>query len=320
MAFNTGAGTRLAIGKESAWGTPVADTMLVNYESESISPQVKKTEEPSLLAAKAAAAYDLMGIDVSGDFSAVLKPENAGFFFKAALGGTDTVTNPSATYCHTIPAAAASGALPSYTIIIDRKQAIKRYAGMKCASMRLSARAGDYCKVAMSWKGKDESTGTVTTSTVPSLKAYKFIGGTLSLGATSMEITGVELGIDNALDGAIQTNSSGTYFTEPVHGARKITLDVELPYDANTETIWTTNFLTETLLSTAVLHLESPSIITAALKYRLDATLSNVAVIGMSRSVNSSGIITATIKCEATAVGATEPISVAIYDATSAAY
>lgn len=320
MALYMGTGAIVAIGKESVWGTPVADTMLVNFNSESIAVEVKKGEEDNLLATKAASAYDLTGISASGDISAILKPENAGFIFKAALGGTDTVTNPSGTYCHTIPLVSATGTLPSYTIFVDRRAAVKKYSGMKVNTFKLSAKAGDYCRWTATFKGKDEATGTISTSTVPSLKAYKFIGGTLSLGGTSQEITAVDLTIENNLDGGIQTNSSGTYFTEPLHAARKVKLTVTLPYSSAVDTIHTTNFLTETLLSTAVLHLESPSIITGALKYRLDVTLNNVAVLSVKQNVGGAGLITSTIEGEATAVGAIEPISVAIYDATSGAY
>ena len=69
-----------------------------------------------------------------------------------------------------------------------------------------------------------------------------------------------------------------------------------------------------------VAHLESPSIITAALKYRMDITLNNVAVLTEPVNVGGPGLIALSITGEATAVGATEPISVAIYDATSGAY
>jgi hypothetical protein len=324
MAYQMGVGAKLAIGKETAWGTPVADTMLVNFISESLAPSVSKIEEENLLAAKAAAAYDLMGIKVAGDFSAILKPENAGFFFKSALGGTDTVVQNFGAVTgqmqHTIIAQTAAGVLPSYTVFVDRKQAIKKYSGCKVDSLKLAAKAGDYVRVTLSLKGKDEASGTVTTTVPPSKKAYKFIGGTLSLGATAMDITSVDLEVANSLDDGVQTNTSGLYATEPVHGKRKITLSCEVPYDTNSESIRNTNFLTETLLSTAVLHLESPEIIAVASKFRMDITLNNVAVLDAKVNVGGAGLLTVSIKCEATAVSTTEPISAVIYDGTSTAY
>jgi hypothetical protein len=324
MAFNMGVGSKLAIGKESAWGTPVADTMLVNFISESLAAAVSKVEEENLLAAKAAAAYDLMGIKVAGDFSAILKPENAGFFFKAALGGTDSVVQNqggvTGQHQHTIIAQTAAGVLPSYTAVVDRKQAIKKYSGCKVDSLKMSAKAGDYVRVTLGMKGKDEASGTVTTSTPPSKKAYKMIGGTLTLGATAMDIMSVDLDYANALDDGVQTNTSGLYANEPVHGKRKIAITCEVPYDTNSESIRNTNFLTETLLSTVLLHLESPEIIVAASKYRMDITLNNVAVLDAKVNVGGAGLLVMSIKCEATAVSTTEPISAVIYDGTTAAY
>lgn len=320
MALYMGTGAIVAIGKESSWGTPVADTLLINFNAESLSATATKKEEDNLLASKAAAAYDLMARGASGDISAVLKPENAGFIFKAALGGTDTVTNPSSTYLHTIPAAAATGTIPSYTIFVDRRVAVKKYSGCKVATLKLSAKAGDYCRWTATFKGKDEATGTITTTAVPSLKAYKFIGATLSLGGAAQEVTGFDLTIDNSLDSGIQTNTSGVYSTEPLHAARKIRLMVEMPYATAADTIHTTNYLTDTVLSAAVLHLESPSIITGALKYRMDITLNNLAVLSSKTNVGGAGLITTTLEMEATAVSTTEPISAAICDATSGAY
>lgn len=324
MSYNMGAGARLAIGKESAWGTAVADTMLINFISESLAPTAQKVEEENLLAGKAAAAYDLMGIKVAGDFTAILKPENAGFFFKAAMGGTDVVVNNyggvTGQQQHTIPLQTASGSNPSYTLIVDRKQAIKKYAGMKVDTMKVSAKAGDYVRVTLGWKGKDESSGSITTSTPPSLKAYKMIGGTVTAGGTALDVTSVDLDIANGLDDGVQTNTSGLYMSEPVHGKRKVSVSIEMPYDTNSEAIRTTNLLAETLLSTVVIHLESPSIIASTSKYRMDITLNNVAVLEASTNVSGVGLLTMSIKGEATAVSTTEPISAVIYDGTATAY
>lgn len=324
MAYNMGVGAKLAIGKESSWGSAVADTMLINFNSESLAPTISKVEEENLLAAKAAAAYDLMGIKIAGDFSAILKPENAGFILKAALGGTDTVTpnfgGVTGQAKHSIIAQTAAADIPSYTIFVDRKQAIKKFSGCKVENLKIMAKAGDYVRFTVTVKGKDEASGTITTSTVPSLKAYKFIGGTLALGATAVDITSVELDYANGLDDGVQTNTTGTYSSEPVHGKRKISLNIEMPYDTNSEAIRNANYLTETVLSTAVLHLESPSLITGTSKYRMDLTLANVAILEAKVNVGGIGIITMSIKGEATAVGATEPITAVVYDGTATAY
>lgn len=324
MPFSTGSGARVAIGKESAWGTPVPDTMLMHFTSEGLAPEINKVEEESLLAAKAAAAYDLMGIKVSGDISGIVKPEMAGFLLKAALGGTDNVVQNqggvTGQHQHTIELQAAATALPSYTIMVDRKVAIKRYSGCRVESLKLSAKAGDYVRFTLAVKGKDESAGSIVTTTPPSRKAYKFIGATVTLGGTAFEATGIDLDILNQLEEGPQTNVSGLYHTDPMHTKRKVTISIEKPYDAAAETLRDTNLLTEAVLATVVLHLESPEIIAASSKYRMDVTLRNVAILDVKTNVGGAGVLTTSISGEATAVGSTEPISAVIYDNQSAAY
>jgi hypothetical protein len=322
MAFNTGAGTKVAIGKEGSgsWGTPVADTMLINFSSESMTPELTKTEEENLLAGYGPSAFDVMALKAGGEISAVLKPENAGYLMYAAMGGTDTVTAPSGQQMHSMVMQTASGALRSFTIYVDRKQAIKRYSGCKMASLKISAKAGDYVKISSNWKGKDESTSTITTSTIPSLKAYKFIGATVVAGGTTLDVTGFDLEYDNQLEEGPQTSGSGLYATEPAHGKRKITVTIEMPYDTNSESIYTTNYITDTVISSIVLHLESPSIIATTYKYRMDITLNNVAITSVTNNVGAAGIIMASITGEATEVGATKPMTAVIYDATATAY
>jgi len=322
MAFNTGAGAKVAIGKEAAgsWGTPVADTMLINFTSESMGPELTKTEEENLLAGYGPAAFDLMGVKAGGEISAVLKPENAGYLMYAAMGGTDTVSVVTGQQVHTMVMQTAAAALRSFTIFVDRKQAIKKYSGCKMATLKISAKAGDYVKVSTTWKGKDEATGTIATSTIPSLKAYKFIGATVVAGGTTLDVTGFDLTYDNNLEDGPQTSTSGLYASEPAHGKRKISLTIEMPYDANSENIYTTNYITDTVISSIVLHLESPSIIATTYKYRMDITLNNVAITSQAHNIGSAGIITTSITGEATEVGATKPLTAVIYDGTATAY
>ena len=317
---NMGSGSVLAWGKESVWGAAVVDTALYDFASESISAEPQKTKADSLVASKAASAYDLMGIKVGGDGVIMLRPESAGPIFKAAMGGTDVVTVVTTQQCHTIPLAAAGAAFPSYTIFANRKQAIKKYSGMKVAVMKLAAKVGDYARVTLTWKGKDEATATIATSTMPSLKHYKFIGATVTAGGQALDVSGIELTIDNGMDDGLQLNTSGLYRSEPLHGERKVTIKIDMPYDANSETIRETNLKAETLLSSVVIHLESPSIIATTYKYHMDLTLNNVAVLSAPVNVGGPGVIMCSISGEATSVGATEPMVAAIYDATAGAY
>lgn len=324
MSFNMGAGAVCAIGDEGSWGVSAADDMLVNFTSESLDASPTKTEEETLLASKAAAAYALQSIKVGGDLSLILKPENAGRILKWALGGPDTVVTDFGGVVgqnqHSMILAAANGSLPSKTVYINRKQAIKKYSGMKVSQIKISGKAGDYIRVSITLKGKDESTGAIVTTTLPTRKSYKFLGATILAGATNLEFTDFDLTIDNALDDGIQTSASGAYLTEPIHGTRKVKLDIGSPYEANAEAIREANLKTDTLISSIVLHIESPEIIAGASKFRADITLNNCVVLSEPVNVQGRGMLTTKISTEATAVGAAEPLEVVIYDDQASAY
>jgi len=140
----TGSGATLQIGKESAWGTAVAGAKIIDFTSESIKLAPDKKVQDSLIASKAAPAKDLMGLLAQGDTAFVLRPEYAGFLFKAMLGGTDTVsanTPVTDAHTHTIPLADANGVLPSYTLIIDRKAAVRSQAGLLMPRLAIMSKA-----------------------------------------------------------------------------------------------------------------------------------------------------------------------------------
>jgi len=236
----TGSGATLQIGKESAWGTAAAGAKIIDFTSESIKLAPDKKVQDSLIASKAAPAKDLMGLLAQGDTAFVLRPEYAGFLFKAMLGGTDTVAAGSpvaGANTHTIPLADANGVLPSYTLIIDRKAAVKKYAGCKVSSWSLDAKVGDYVKGSISWMGKDESVGSLAALSPLALQAFKVVSATCTIGGTSYDVKSVSLKGDNKLEDVGQTFTSGLYHLEPIHGQRELTVDVEMNYDSAVETL-----------------------------------------------------------------------------------
>ena len=320
----TGSGATLQIGKESTWGTAVAGTKIIDFTSESIKLAPDKKVQDSLIASKAAPAKDLMGLQVQGDTAFVLRPEYAGFLFKAMLGGADTVaanTPVTGAHTHTIPLADANGVLPSYTLIIDRKAAVKRYAGCKVSSWSLDAKVGDYVKGSISWMGKDESAGTLASLSPLALQAFKVVSATCTIGGggTSYDVKSVSLKGDNKLEDVGQTFASGLYHLEPVHGMRELTVDIEMNYNSAVETLHDNYSITGTVISSIVIVLKSPSIITESTAYQLTLTINNVSAT-VERGISGTGLVTAKLSGSPTSVGATEPVTAAIIDASSSAY
>lgn len=323
MAISVGSGSQCQLGKESTYGTAVAATNLVNFTSESVKLTIDKRDEGNLISSVGPTARDLMAAKVDGSVSFILRPDSAGFLFKAAFGGADTVTanNPvTGSYKHTIGLVAANGSLPSYTMIMDRKVSVKKYTGVKIDNFQLDAKAGDYVKGSFTIKGKDESVGAAASIAATALQSFKCVGASLTLGGTTYDVNGSTFKIANKLQDVPQTYSSGLYNPEPIHGMREIILDFDIPYDETIDTLKDTYLTTETKIASAVLTLISPTMITGTTPYKVVLTMNNVAITDVSANVGGTGIISAKISGIALAVGSTAPATVDIYDAVTAAY
>ncbi len=318
-----GSGAQLQIGKESAWGTAVAGAKIINFTSESIKVNADKKTEDTLIASTAPSGKDLMKLDISGDFSGILRPEFAGYLLKLAFGGTDTKTDNSpviGAYTHSIPLVGAAGILPSFTVIIDRKVAVKQYSGCKIDSFSLEGAAGDYVKFTASIKGKDEAVGSLASLAALALQSFKTVGASLTVGGTTYDAKSVKFSLKNALQDVGQTYGSGVYVLEPIHGQREATVDVDLNYGSDVETLFGTNYITDTKIASIVWTLKSPSIVTGSTQYTVTITLNNVAITSIERNVNGAGVLTAKVSGQALSIGSTEPVTATIIDATSTVY
>ena len=319
----TGSGAGLQIGKEGSWGTAVAGTTFVDFTSESIKMEPDKKVQDSLIASKSTPGKDLMGLLVQGDISFILRPEFAGKIFHWAFGGTDTVGSGvpvAGAYTHTIPLAEASGTLPAMTTLIDRKAAVKKYSGCKVNTLSIDAAVGDYVKGTISVMGKDEAVGTLASLSALALKAFRAVSATCTIAGTAYDVKKVTFKLDNKLEDAGQTYGSGLYHKEPIHGQRDVSVDIEMNYDATVETLHDTNAVTGTVINSIVIVLASPSYVTGTTPYQVTLTLNNVAINSVDRGVSGTGLVVAKVSGTATTVSTTEPVTVAIVDATSAAY
>jgi hypothetical protein len=320
----TGSGVALQIGKESTWGSSAAGAKIIDVTSESIKMTPDKKVQDSLIASKAAPAKDLMGLLVDGDFSFILRPEYAGYLFHLAFGGVDVVQSGvpvASSYTHTIPLAEANGTgtIPSFTAIVDRRAAIKKYSGCKVATFDLEAAVGDYVKCKISLMGKDEATGTLATLAALALKAFKVVSAVCTIASTTYDTKKVTMKLDNKQEDTGQTYATGLYHGQPIHGQRETTLDIEMNYDATVETLHDTYGVTGVVISSIVVTLVSPSMVTGTTPYTVTLTFNNVSAT-IERNVSGTGLIIAKLNGTPTSVSTTEPVTVAIIDATAAAY
>lgn len=317
MSFITGTGSSLQIGKEPAFGTAVVPSTLVDITSESIKVSVEKGDEGSLLASKTPMNRDLLGVSVEGSMSFILRPECAGLLLHAATGGADLCEQieESGVYTHTMGLCGVNEALPGLTVIVDRKAAVKQYAGCTVSALSLDCAAGDYVKGSLDIKGINEEVGSlnggITGFAVPS---YRCTTATFQIGGVTYDISSASVKIDNALETAPKTYASGLYAGRPQHGKRSVTLSFEIPYSADVESLKSTYLTAETNASVSLRFASS------APDHAINITMPHVSIGDVDASVSGTGILSSSISGEALTVGSDEPITVVITDTTLTPY
>jgi hypothetical protein len=317
MAFYTGTGSRLQIGKEASFAQAASPTTLVDLTSESIKVAVEKGDEGSLLGSKTASSRDLLAVTVEGSVSFILRPESAGLILHATLGGDDTCSQvgDSDSYTHTMGLCDVNEALPSLTIAVDRKAAIKRYVGCTISALSLDCAAGDYVKGSIDLKGTTEESGTIDEALKSfSIPSYRCTNATFTVNGSTYDITSASLKIDNTLESSPRTYASGLYAGQPQHGKRVVTINFEIPYSTEVESL-KSGYLTSEENASVELTFSSP---TAG--HSITVTLSHVAISEVDANVGGTGILSSTVAGEALSVGTDEPITIVITDKISTPY
>lgn len=303
MSFYTGSGSTLAINvPRQGWGDKV-DTgyQAVNFTSESINVAVTKADEGSLLASKTATTRDLMSIDVNGSVSFILRPEFADKLFEAALGKKDGST-------YTL--AGTNEDLPIIDIYLDRKAAKKVYSSTTISSLSLDCAAGDYVKGSFDIKGyKEEDGSAITGITALTIPSYRCTSAQLTLAGQVFDVSNTSISIDNALEDAPKTYSSGLYANKPQHGQRTVNCNFSLPYSATTDALRDTYLITE---ANAAIKLEFTCNEATYPGHKVEITLPNVAITNVSNSIGGTGLIEASVEGTALSVGEAEPITVVV--------
>ena len=304
--FYTGKGACVQIGKEESFGVKVTPTTLVNFTSESVGATVSKGDEGSLLASKTATDRDVMAVDVSGSISFILRPETAKMLLSAALGGVVTESSADGKKTSRIVLADAGVALPSLSIYIDRKVKTECYPGCTVKSLNLDFNAGEYVTGSFEVVGTKEEDGSITTLPALTIPSYKCSGATFKIGGTTIDITSASLSLNNNVEEAPRTYSSGLYKGQPQAGQRTVTLTFNLLHSTSSESIKTEYLFAE---KTASVELECTS---SASGYTIKIEIPNLTVTKLSANVSGSGAITASGEGEALSKGAVEPLSVTV--------
>ena len=315
MAFVTGSGASLRIGKETSFGVAVTPSTLVDITSESIALSVSKGDEGSLLASKTPETRDLLGITVDGSFSFVLRPEFAQLITHAALGGAEkhTEDESTGTHKHEFALCSPNEELPSLTVLVDRKASVKKYAGVTVSALSLDCAAGDYVKGSVDLKGVKEEEGTRGTDTCKfTIPAYRCTSAVFKVGDEVFDISSASFKVDNALEDAPKTYATGLYVGQPQHAQRSVTISFEIPYTEDIETFKSKYLVTEETTKISLLFTSSDKE-----KQKYEIIMPYVAITSVSASVGGTGALTASIDGEALSSGSEEPLAIVITNTSS---
>ncbi len=320
-----GNNARFQIGKETTYGTVAAGTNQIKIASESLKYVADKKNEGLLTGGKAAGKTFTMSKKIEGNISTVAKPDEVGLFLALALG---VEANPvvagggTLAYEHTFTAIGngETDNLPSATGLIDRIAEQYSYSGLVLDELSFDASPGDFLKIDCKFMGKEEaSSATLATLTPSALKSFRFAHGSYKLqGSTLADVTSIKFNYANKAE-ALQTSSTGYFFTQAKAGAREITADVEVVYSAASDTIYNTLFKTDDIVSLE-LTFTSDEIIELATPYSLVITIPNCQINECSVNVGGAETIKQSMKLQAIEEGTDDLIEAVLTNARATKY
>jgi len=321
----TGNKAKLQVAKETTFGTkPISMTNQLQFFSENFKEKREKKSEGVITGAKGETASYTTKIVVDGGFSCLVRPDDAGLLFAAALGTegevTDVGTNGKK---HTFTALdmIESASLPSLSVIVDRIANTFTYTGCKINELKLSSTAGDFVKVDVGMIGKSEALGDTLTTLTPSVRrAFKFFGGSLKIGGNTVaDLTKIDFSYNNNLQADIQTNSSGLYVVEPQPAQRQISIDVDALFSDNTITQYVNNFKADTQFSLEI-NFTSDEEIETGLNYSLKITIPAAQIVDSDFGISGTDTLKHNFKFKAIDSIASELITIELVNTNASKY
>jgi hypothetical protein len=233
----------------AAYGTAVVPTkeILVTKVDAKVQRDLKETGENTggQIANKGYSAA--RSTELSLSFLA--RPDQLGDWLFCAMGKEAAVSASGDGHAHTFtlskPSAAES--LPSMTIVVDFKTAIKGYNGCKVESLKINAASGDLLKVDVTLRGLDEAVDTLETLTPSALAPMRFSGATFQVDTVPFLCDNVSFELTNNLDKTKSTialaEAATMYYDAPEPQVRGIAVTGNALYSAAVETLRDGHFL-----------------------------------------------------------------------------
>lgn len=251
MALITGNEFTVQYGIEAAgaYGTAVAPTheLLVTKVDAKVQRDLKEMGENT--GGQIGAKGYSMARSTELSLSFLARPDQLGAWLFCALGIEATVQASGAGHLHTftLSKSSADELLPSMTIVVDYKTAIKGYNGCKVETLKISAASGDLLKVDVTLRGLDEAVDTLTSLSPSALSPMRFAGATFQIDTVPLLCDNVTFEIVNNLDKTKSTialaGAATMYYDEPQPQVRTITVTGNALYGDDIETLRDGHFL-----------------------------------------------------------------------------
>lgn len=335
MGIISGQDAKCEVGIGDTWGQTAEPDFALEFTAEDLKYVPVYKAEDVLVGGKTTGRMDIVGKKVEGSLSFLAKPTTIGLFLACAMGtqaavtataGGDTTTGDTAfDHVFTPVAGGSSADLPWFIAVVDRKAQTFGYKGLKIDSLDIDASPQDYVRCKVSCIGYDEDAAdTISGATLSTLKAFKFSGGSLSVGTDGAEVvyadvTKIAWSYKNNLEKDLYTLGTGLYQTEPQPQAREITASVDVLYSTTTDSTRTTYFKGGITCS-MVLTLTSDDLCDAANYYKLTLDMPRCYITDASPVITGPERIKQTLAVQASEQNSLEACTVTLVNARSTTY
>lgn len=255
-----------------------------------------------------------------GSLDALARPDDVGLFLAALCGSESSslVEGSTGAYKH-IFTMTTDEVLKSLFFKVKRDTSIfKLYNGITFDSLSLNTQSEDFLNLSFNVKGKDEADTTMESGLSSSpLSPFRLENAVVDVEGTSLEVLSTKFEMKNNLS-AVQTNKSGIYMSQPKPGARDITVEYEVFYDADSNTIRNSYWLEDTVFSTKLKWLNGANVETG-FPYSLEIELPTCQLTDASPNISGKEDVKFTLPLKAVYDGVS-PITITLINGFATNY
>ena len=313
---------QLGVKAETTYGTGVTVDRFFEFDSESLAVEVGRVESSAIRAGSRAMRSDrrvpyMMG--AAGSFELPVLSKGFGFWLAQCLG-TVTTGSPAETvvYTHTGTVGSLTGKM--FTAQVGVPQAgggtitPKTATGGKVKSFELSCAHGEPLKFSADcdFQNLEHSTALATASYPASTELLTFIGGSVTVGGTSVDVRSFNVKVDNGLAIDRRFIRASALKKEPVEaGHRKIDVELGLDFDSTTHQDRVLAATAAGAQAQVILTCQGLSTIGSTLKPSVTITIPVVMFDGDTPTVGGPDLVSESIKGMGLSDGTNSPITIA---------